>query len=176
MRPILKVLLLSATTLFLAGFCASKDHNPVEVVQDFDVNKYLGTWYEIARLDIKWERNIERVTAQYSLRDDGKVKVVNRGYDTLKSKWKESTGKARFAGSRNEGRLEVSFFGPFYSEYNVVALDKDYKYALVLGESPEYMWILSREKTIPQKIKDAYLEKARSLGVATGNLVWVSQE
>lgn len=144
-----------------------------KAVKPFDQKKYLGTWYEIARLDYKWERNLNNVTATYSLREDGKIKVDNKGFNYKKNKWEESIGKAKPASDPNEGRLKVSFFGPFYSEYNVIALDKDYKYALVAGSSTKYLWILSREKTIPEKIKLDYLEKAKSLGYKIEDLVWV---
>jgi apolipoprotein D and lipocalin family protein len=142
-------------------------------VTPFDKEKYLGRWYEIARLDYRFEKDLNSVTATYSLRDDGMIKVDNRGYDTKKGKWKQSVGKAKFAGSSNVANLKVSFFGPFYSEYNVIAVDKDYRYALVAGESLDYLWILSRFRSIPDNVKKEYLEKARELGYKTEKLVWV---
>ena len=144
-------------------------------VSGFKVEKYLGKWHEIARMDFRSEKHLTQVSAEYSLRDDGTVRVLNRGYDTLAKKWKEAEGKAKFDGPRDRGKLKVSFFGPFYSDYKVVKLDDQYRYALVLGKSPRYMWILSREKTIPDDIRRSYLEEADKLGVKTGELVWTPQ-
>lgn len=144
-------------------------------VQPFDQQRYLGTWYEIARFDFRFERNLRNVTATYSLRDDGLIKVDNRGYDSLKKEWKQSVGKARPAGDPKVAMLKVSFFGPFYAGYNVIALDAEYKYALVAGQSLEYLWILSREKTIPDSIRNNYLELAKKIGYDTSRLVWVNQ-
>ena len=145
-------------------------------VKPFNVTKYLGKWYEIARYDYKYERNLNNVTAEYSLNDNGSIKVVNRGYDYTKSEWKEATGKAKFRGDTNEAKLKVSFFGPFYAGYTVIAIDPDYTYALVAGESLDYLWILSRQKTIPQNIKNEYMQKAAALGYNTSTLIWVKQD
>jgi apolipoprotein D and lipocalin family protein len=145
----------------------------IDVVQNFDSNKYLGKWYEIARIDYKWEKNLNNVTANYSLNENGTIKVENKGFDQLKNKWKTATGKAKFAGNTNQGKLKVSFLGPFYAAYNIVALDPEYKYALVIGSSPDNMWILSRDTAIPEFIKKAYLQKAQELGVQTAELIWV---
>jgi len=142
-------------------------------VKPFDKARYLGKWYEIARLDFKYERNMNNVTATYSLNENGTIKVVNRGYETVKKEWKEAIGKAKFIGPSDEARLKVSFFGPFYAAYNVIALDDQYKYALVVGKDLTYMWILSRETTIPEEIRNSYLQLAESLGFNTGSLLWV---
>jgi len=148
-----------------------------EAVKPFDTNKYLGTWYEIARMDFKFEKNLDQVTATYTLRDDGSIKVDNRGYDYINKEWKQSIGKAKLVNNdTDEGRLKVSFFGPFYAGYNVIAIDKDYRYALVAGNSLDYLWILSREKTIPENVKTDYLAKAESLGYDIGKLVWTKQD
>ncbi|ASU36551.1 lipocalin family protein [Mucilaginibacter xinganensis] len=147
-----------------------------KAVRPFNKDKYLGKWYEIARLDFKFEKNLDNVTATYSLRDDGLIKVDNRGYDYVKNKWKQSVGKANLAGDLKEGRLKVSFFGPFYAGYNVIAIDKRYQYALVAGNNLDYLWILSREKTIPEEVKKDYLEKATGLGYDTSKLVWGNQD
>lgn len=143
-------------------------------VKNFDQQRYLGTWYEIARLDYKWERNLDHVTATYSLNDNGSIKVDNKGFDVKKNKWKQSIGKAKPASDPKIGSLKVSFFGPFYSGYTIIALDTDYKYALVIGESTDYLWILSREKIIPDPIKQNYINQAKELGVKTDELVWVN--
>lgn len=147
----------------------------VKAVTPFDKTKYLGTWYEIARIDFKFEKNLENVTATYSLIDDKTIRVDNKGYNVKEKKWKESFGKAKSAAAINEGRLKVSFFGPFYAGYNVIAIDPDYRYALVAGNDLNYLWLLSREKTMPDDIKEKYLAQARSLRYDTGRLVWTRQ-
>ncbi len=145
-------------------------------VSPFDKSKYLGKWYEIARLDFRFEKDLDNTTAEYSLNENGSIKVFNRGFNVKKNKWQDATGKAKFAGDENTAMLKVSFFGPFYAGYNVIAIDKDYRYALVIGDSLKYMWILSRETTIPEAIKRDYLAKAENIGFATGNLVWVKHD
>lgn len=148
-----------------------------QAVSPFNQAKYLGKWYEIARFDFKFEKDLNQVTANYSLNDDGSIRVQNRGYHVVDKVWKESIGKAKVLDkAKNEARLKVSFFGPFYSGYNVIAIDKDYKYALVAGNSLKYMWILSREKSIPEDIKTQYLTQARALGYNTDELIWTEQK
>lgn len=142
-------------------------------VRPFDPEKYLGKWYEIARLDYGFENNLKNITAEYSLNDDGTIKVINRGYNFKKQKNAKVVGKAKFVGSHNEAKLKVSFFGPFYSGYNVIALDSDYQYALVAGKNLKYLWLLSRETKIPDPIKNDYLKNAESLGYDTSSLIWV---
>lgn len=145
----------------------------VTPVKPFDLNRYLGKWYEIARFDYRFEKNLEQTTAEYSMNDDGSVKVVNRGYNFKTNEWKQATGTAKFVDNENEGKLKVSFFGPFYSGYNVMAIDPNYRYALIAGESLDYLWILSREKSIPDEVKDNYLQLAVAAGYDTSRLVWV---
>jgi apolipoprotein D and lipocalin family protein len=166
----------AASTVVLALAAFMKVPKSFIVVKPFDLQKYLGKWYEIARLDYKWERHLDNVTATYSLKENGDVRVDNKGYDFIKGEWEESIGKAKPVDDPQEGRLKVSFFGPFYSAYNVIAIDKDYKYALVAGESTKYLWILSREKTIPEEVKQEYLQKARALGYKTEELIWVRHD
>ncbi|KIQ16422.1 lipocalin [Flavobacterium sp. MEB061] len=167
--------LIGAGIALLLYSCKSKIPEKAVAVTNFDKAKYLGKWYEIARLDYKWEKDLNNVTAEYSLNEDGTIKVDNKGYNVKKDKWEESIGKAKFVKKDNVGMLKVSFFGPFYSGYNVVAIDPDYKYALVAGESLKYMWILSRETSIPENIKLDYLRKAQEIGYDTSELVWVKQ-
>jgi apolipoprotein D and lipocalin family protein len=145
-------------------------------VKPFDKERYLGKWYEIARFDFKFERGMNNTTAEYSIRPDGKIKVDNKGFDYNKKEWKQAIGKAKFAGDANVAMLKVSFFGPFYSGYNVIALDKDYKYALIAGQNLSYLWILSREVTIPSNIKEQYLKIAEDLGYKTSELIWVEHD
>ncbi|MFP4664336.1 MAG: lipocalin family protein [Bacteroidales bacterium] len=163
---------LFAIILFALLSCSTIPEG-VTAVSPFDKEKYLGKWYEIARFDYKYEEGLNNTTANYSVRDDGKIKVINRGYDYEEGIWKEAVGKARFVRSDTIAMLKVSFFGPFYAGYNVIAIDPDYKYALVAGDSREYLWILSREKTIPEDIRNSYVNKAEDLGFDTSELIWV---
>ena len=123
-------LLTAMSLLSLLSGCVGIPSN-VTAVEGFDAGRYVGTWYEIARLENRFEKGLEKVAAEYSLRDDGGLTVVNRGYDPKKGRWKESTGKAYFVGPPTQGRLKVSFFGPFYGAYNVIGLDEDYGWSLV---------------------------------------------
>lgn len=145
-------------------------------VSPFQKDQYLGKWYEIARMDFKFEKNLDHVTATYSLNSDGTIRVDNQGYNYLKKEWKESIGKAKFVKSSDTARLKVSFFSPFYAGYNVIAIDPEYKYAMVAGNNLDYLWLLSREKDIPTKIKTEYLKQAKSLGYDVNKLVWTKQD
>lgn len=145
-------------------------------VKPFNKEKYLGKWYEIARLDFKFERNLNNTTAHYSIRKDGKIKVDNKGFNTKTKKWEQAIGKAKFVENEKIAKLKVSFFGPFYSGYNVIAIDTDYKYALIFGKNLKYMWILSRETTIPENIKNNYLQIAKDIGYNTNELIWVEHD
>jgi apolipoprotein D and lipocalin family protein len=167
--------LIGAGILLILYSCGGGIPKRATAVTNFDSAKYLGKWYEIARLDHKWERGLDNVTAEYTLNEDKTIKVDNKGYDLKKGKWEQSVGKAKFVGKENIGMLKVPFFGPFYSGYNVVSIDRDYKHALVAGESLKYMWILSREKTIPENIKTELLKKSQEIGYKTSDLVWVKQ-
>lgn len=169
-------ILLGAGIAAVLYSCSSTIPKKAVAVTNFDKAKYLGKWYEIARLDYKWEKDLINVTAEYSLNDNGTIKVDNRGYDVKKDKWEESIGKAKFVKKDDIGMLRVSFFGPFYAGYNVIAIDQDYKYALVVGESLKYMWILSRETTIPESIKADYLIKAQEIGYKISDLIWVKHD
>jgi apolipoprotein D and lipocalin family protein len=167
-----------SVTIFLLvfGSCAGVPEG-IKPVQNFDVNRYLGTWYEIARLDHSFERGLNNISATYTLRDDGGIDVVNRGFDKKKNKWKEAKGKAYFIGEKSVASLKVSFFGPFYGGYNVIALDKDhYSYALVCGPDRSYLWILAREKTLDKEILDELRERAQSLGFETNKLIFVEHD
>ncbi len=146
----------------------------VEVVSGFDLNRYLGTWYEIARLDHSFERGLSNVTADYSLRDDGGVRVINRGYNAEENEWDEAEGKAYFVGDEDLGQLKVSFFGPFYGGYNIVELDKDgYRYSLVAGPDRSYLWILARTPELDDAILERLVATARELGFPTDDLIMV---
>ena len=145
-------------------------------VRPFDKDRYLGKWYEIARLDFKFERGLDNTTAQYSLNDNGTIKVDNQGYNKKEGKWERAIGKAKFAKDDKVAMLKVSFFGPFYGGYNVIALDDEYKYALIAGSSLKYLWILSRETSIPVDVKDKYLKLAGEIGYKTNELIWVNHD
>jgi apolipoprotein D and lipocalin family protein len=174
-RNVVGMTVLGLVTLVLLKSCKTIPKNAVPV-KPFDVEKYLGKWYEIARFDFRFEKNLNNTTANYSLNNDGSIKVVNRGYNYKKGKWEVATGKAKFVSSPDEAKLKVSFFGPFYSGYNVIALNVNYKHALVAGKNLDYLWILSREKTIPENIKQSFLQKATQVGYQVEKLVWVKQE
>jgi len=178
-------ILKSAQRLFVAGMalltavlqsgCAGAPDG-VEVVTDFELNRYLGTWYEIARLDHRFERGLSRVTANYSMRDDGGVSVVNRGYQISSEEWEEASGKAYFVGAPDIGQLKVSFFGPFYGGYNIMELDKDdYQYALVAGPNRSYLWILARSPKLDQDTLDALVNMAKKANFPTEELIYVDQ-
>jgi len=160
--------------LLLTSSCASPPKG-VEPITNFDVNRYLGTWYEIARLDHRFERNLDFVTADYSLREDGMIKVLNQGYDKRKKSWSSAVGKAKFNGEKNVGSLAVSFFGPFYGGYFITELDKDYQYVLIAGPNRNYLWILARTPTLDPAIYDSLVAKARTLGFPTDGLIKVDQ-
>jgi len=143
-------------------------------VKDFDLNKYLGKWYEIARLDHSFERGLDRVTAEYSFRDDGGVKVINRGFSIAENKWKEAEGKAYFVRGKDEGYLKVSFFGPFYGSYVVFELDQEqYQYAFVSSSKTSYLWLLSRTPTVSKELMDRFVKRSKELGFDTDNLIFV---
>ena len=160
----------------LLGACSGTPDG-LEPVSGFELDRYLGTWYEVARLDHRFERGLSNVTATYSLRDDGGVHVVNRGFDTVAGQWDEAVGKAYFVGAEDVGHLKVSFFGPFYGGYNVIELDKvGYQHALVAGPDRSYLWILSRTPTPSPELVRTLVDKAAGLGFATDELIFVGHE
>jgi apolipoprotein D and lipocalin family protein len=148
----------------------------IEPVDNFDLEPYLGTWYEIARLDHSFERGLSNVTANYSLREDGGVAVLNRGYSAEKGEWDEADGKAYFIGDPSVGRLKVSFFGPFYGAYNVFALGESYEYSMVAGPDHSYLWILAREPQLQQAILNELLSSADAAGYDTSELIFVEHD
>lgn len=164
---------LFASVLLLSGCTSVPDK--VEPVTGFELDKYLGEWHEIARLDHSFERGLTQVSALYSMREDGGVKVVNRGFDTEKQTWKEAIGKAYFVDSEEVGRLKVSFFGPFYGGYNIAKLDADYSMALVIGPNLSYAWLLARDSKPSQIQCEAYLAEADRIGVKRDDWIWVNR-
>jgi apolipoprotein D and lipocalin family protein len=148
----------------------------ISPVDDFDLSRYLGTWYEIARLDHPFERGLEQITATYTLRDDGGVEVLNKGYNPQKDAWQDALGKAYFVGDKQLGHLKVSFFGPFYASYVIFVLDKtDYQYAMITGPDRDYLWILARTPSIDASLQTQLVDQAKALGYATEDLIFVKQ-
>lgn len=146
----------------------------VIAVKGFDSQRYLGTWYEIARLDHSFERGLNNVTATYSLNENGSLRVINRGYDPKLNRWKEIEGRARFISGSDIGRLKVSFFRPFYGGYNIIEIDeRNYSYALICGNNRSYLWILARQPQLSDTVIAALAQKAKSLGFETDALIYV---
>ena len=170
-RRLLTALLLVA---LFAG-CTSVPEG-VQPVTGFDATRYLGTWYEIARLDHGFERGLSRVTAEYRRRDDGGITVVNRGWSDAERRWREAEGKAYFVQGPDVGHLKVSFFGPFHGAYVVFELDREaYRYALVSGPDRAYLWLLARTPTLDAPTRERLLARARALGFDTSKLIDVDQ-
>jgi len=164
---------LIAVALGLIAGCV-KIPADVRPVDNFRLDRYLGKWYEIARLDHSFERGLSRVTADYSLREDGGVKVVNRGYAENEQAWKEAIGKAYVVRQPDQGFLKVSFFGPFYGSYSIFELDQEnYQYALVSGPDKSYLWILARTPEIDKDLLNTLIQKAGALGFDTDRLILV---
>lgn len=148
----------------------------VTAVEDFELDRYLGKWYEIARLDHRFERGMSHVTAEYSMREDGKVRVLNRGYKTKKSVWNDAEGKARFAGAQDLGHLEVSFFWIFYGDYIIFELDPEYRHAWISGPDTDYLWFLSRTPTVSDALRAQFIERVEALGFDTSEIIFVDQD
>ena len=175
-RLALLALLLAGTVLLLAGCASTRPPQGVTAVTPFDMQRYQGRWYELARLDHAFERGMTNVSATYTLQADGSVRVLNRGYMPATGQWREAVGRALFTGAPTTGSLKVSFFGPFYGGYHVAALDPDYRWALVLGPDTSYCWILARDKQLPIAQRNAIVARAQALGVDTSSLIWVPHE
>lgn len=143
-------------------------------VEDFKLEAYYGKWFEIARINYYWEdENLSNAFAEYSPNEDGTVKVINTGFNEKKEKWSHVEGKAKYRGDNTLAAFDVSFFGPIWAGYNVVAIDENYQNALVFGRNFDYIWLLSREKQMPEIIKEKYLEIARTVGYDVSKLFWV---
>jgi len=171
MKSLKIFLLLSFATLF---GCTSKPDG-VEPVKNFELQPYLGKWYEIARLDHSFERGLSNVTAEYVLREDGGVTVINRGYSEQDKKWTQADGKAYFVDDQNTGHLKVSFFGPFYSSYIVFELGENYDYAFISGFNHDYLWLLSRTPTVDKATVERFKKVAKEKGFALDELILVDQ-
>ncbi|MBT3254777.1 MAG: lipocalin [Candidatus Marinimicrobia bacterium] len=160
---------------FLFGGCLDVPEG-ITPIENFELEKYLGKWYEIARLDHSFERGLQQVTAEYAMRQDGGVSVTNRGYSTKQSEWKDAQGKAFFVDQPETGHLKVSFFGPFYGSYVIFELGDNYEYAFVSGSNTKYLWFLSKTPTVSQELKDHFLEKVNTLGFDKESLIFVDQK
>ena len=147
----------------------------VAPIDNFELDRYLGTWYEIARLDHRFERGLSRVTANYTLRDDGGVEVQNRGYSASDEKFKDATGKAYFINKPSTGHLKVSFFGPFYASYIVFKLDPEYQHVYVSGHNKKYLWLLSRTPTVSEELIARFKSEVGQLGFDVDGLILVDQ-
>lgn len=165
--------LVTTVLLFLAG-CTGLPSG-IEPVTGFDKDRYLGTWYEIARLDHSFERGLSQVTAEYTLNDDGSIKVINRGYEQAQGEWKEAEGRAVFVGDSDVGHLKVSFFGPFYASYVVFELDDDYSTAYLTGYNRNYLWLMSRTPKVGEEVLAAFKARAEAEGFELGELIVVEQ-
>ena len=163
-----------AFALLLTG-CEDKKPEKVTPVENFKLTEYLGTWYEIVRLEHRFEKGLEAISATYSMREDGGVKVLNKGYRTAEKEWNEAEGKAYFVQSPDKGFLKVSFFGPFYGSY--IVMDTDYKtYTMISGPDLSYFWILSRTPKLDEKILNRLVAQAKEAGFDTGKLIFVDQK
>jgi lipocalin len=166
-------------TSLLVGLCATTMGQTIDnsTITAFDLDRYLGKWYEIARYDHAFERGLVGSMAEYTLRDDGMINVLNSGHlYTLDGKFKESTGKAKPNKNGKPGQLRVSFFGPFYSDYYILDLAPDYSYSVVGSSSPKYLWILSRTPRLKPQAKEEILTNLQQRGYDTSKFIWVDQE
>lgn len=163
------------SALLLGGCLGMPDS--VKPVSDFELNNYLGKWYEIARLDHSFERGLSHVTAEYSIKSDGGVLVINRGFSEADNEWQEAEGKAYFVNTNNEGYLKVSFFGPFYGSYVIFELDhENYQYAFVSGPNTDYLWLLSRTASVEPEVIKKFIDMSKELGFKTEDIIYVSHK
>lgn len=159
---------------FILNGCTGLPDN-LQPVNEFDIQRYLGTWYEIARLDHSFERGLDNISAEYTLRDDGGVQVINKGFSKAEEKWSRAEGRAYFVGREDVGHLKVSFFGPFYGTYAIFELDKeDYQHAFISGPDTSYLWLLSRTPTVDKGLIKQFINKSKSLGFNTDELIFVN--
>ena len=165
--------------LFTLGFlsltsCLSVPEG-VTPVTNFELNRYLGRWYEVARLDHSFERNLEAVSAEYALRDDGGIKVINSGRNIDSGQIQQAEGRAYFVEDPSIGHLKVSFFGPFFGSYVIFELDQeDYQYAFVAGNTTDYLWLLSRSPKVSEELLEKFKSRAVELGFDLQELIMVT--
>lgn len=174
-----KKLLLAALGLF-AGYKLYKAGNPqipdnVTPVTNFELSRYLGKWFEVARVENRFEKGLIKTTAEYTLNGDGTVNVLNSGLAEATGRHKRASGTAVFVRGKGEGALKVSFFGPFYGGYNIVDLDEDYQWAIIVGSSPKYFWVLSRTTEVSEELSARAIKVASEVGIVPYNIKWVQQ-
>ncbi len=162
-----------AAMIFQFGCISGRSTEDIPAVTDFEIKKYLGKWYEIARLPHSFERGLDGVSAEYTLNDDGSVRVVNTGFKNGEKK--EAVGRAVMKGADNVGELQVSFFRPFYGDYRIIELASDYEYAIVTGSTYDYFWILARKKELAPELKNRLVERAAKLGFDTSRFEYPKQ-
>ena len=164
----------AALMALLALTACSTPRTPegIQAVTGFDVDRYTGHWHEVARIDHSFERGLTQTSATYRRNPDNTLKVLNCGFDPVRKEWKEAEGTARFVDAPTRAALKVSFFGPFYGGYNVVALDENYQWAMVVGSSKDYRWILSRTPTLPWHVREHLIERAQAMGIDVGRILW----
>ncbi|HET8694373.1 MAG TPA: lipocalin family protein [Aquabacterium sp.] len=175
MLRLLKAFLILIATSLCLGACSTQPPSGITPVSGFDLQRYSGKWFEVARLDNRFERGLTDVSATYTPQGDGSLTVLNRGYDAQALRWQEAKGRALFNGDPHTASLKVSFFGPFYGGYHVIALDPQYQWAMVAGNDRSYLWILARHKSIEADVQARLLSQAAQLGFDTQKLVWVAQ-
>lgn len=173
---ILAVFTLAGVTAAAAGSSPSRSTRDIPLVENFQLERYLGTWYEIVRLPHGFEKNLEQVTATYSLKNDGKIRVLNRGFHTRKGKWSEAEGRAWMPDVGEPARLKVSFFLFFAADYRVIALDETgYSWAMVTSGSRKYLWILSRSPRMEEALLSDLIRQAEGWGFPVEQLIRVPQ-
>jgi apolipoprotein D and lipocalin family protein len=155
---------------------ADESAKSIPLVRNFDLSRYLGTWYEIARLPHRFEKDLIKVTATYTLLSDGKIRVLNRGYKPTKNKWSEAKGKAWIPDPNVAARLRVRFFWPFSADYRIIKLDPDYRWAVVTSGSKDYLWILSRTPKLDEAVYGSLVQFIRDNGFNLEKLIRVEQE
>jgi apolipoprotein D and lipocalin family protein len=161
--------------MLVALFACTGVPEGVKPVKNFNLDKYQGIWYEIARLDHSFERGLEQVTAEYKLMPNGYVKVTNRGFSTKENAWNVATGKAKFVDRKDIGFLKVSFFGPFYASYVIFELDAQYQYSFVTGPDTSYLWLLSRTPNPDKAVIDKFMTMSKGLGFNTSDIIFPKQ-
>ena len=166
-----KVVAVFCIVIFTSG-CTTLNNNIIPV-NDFEADRYAGKWFEIARLDNRFEHGMNNVSAEYIIQQDS-IKVINRGFDVSQSHWQQSTGIALLVSESDVGHFKVSFFRPFYGSYVIFELDKQgYQYAFVAGSDLEYLWLLARTPTVNNSLKQKFMRDSQALGFDTSKLVWV---
>ena len=176
MKTLKLTFLIAFLLVIITGGCQTKISGEMDnsTIKELDLQRYLGTWYEIARFDHRFERGLQGVTATYSLREDGKIKVLNQGFKNgLNGELSVAEGKAKL--TDEPGKLKVSFFWIFYADYFVMELDENYQWALIGSKSDKYLWILSRTPKLEDNVKNLILQKAEKRGYDTSKLIWVEQ-